>query len=69
MNTGVRDGKFYPIAAKGLWKDKDQLCYWRKIKVTRYFPRSEKYEGFWESTNEKTRLPRIFVLFEVRYVE
>ena len=56
------DGKFVP--AKGLWKDRDGLCYWRKLNVTRYFVKSMKYEGFWEHTGQKTKLPRIKILFD-----
>ena len=56
-------GKYVP--AKGLWKDRDGLCYWRKLQVTRYFPRSMMYEGYWEHTNQRTKLPRIKILFDV----
>jgi dynein heavy chain, axonemal len=38
------------VPSKGLWKDRDGLCYWRKLNVTRYFVKSMKYEGFWEHT-------------------
>ena len=31
--------------AKGLWKNRDVLCYWREILITRYFPKSRRYEG------------------------
>jgi dynein heavy chain len=52
------------ISAKGLWKDRDGLCFWRELKVQRYLIPSERYEGYWESTKEKVRLHRIFILFD-----
>jgi hypothetical protein len=52
------------ISAKGLWRDRDGLCFWRELKVQRYLYKSERYEGYWESTKEKVRLQRIFVLFD-----
>jgi dynein heavy chain len=60
--TGGKPMKF--VKAKGLWKDRDALCYWRNILVTRYFPKSRRYEGFWEHTNQKAKLPRIYILFD-----
>lgn len=56
------DGKY--IKAKGLWKDRDALCYWREIHITRYFPRSRRYEGTFKHINQKAKLPRIYVLFD-----
>jgi hypothetical protein len=52
------------VDAQGLWRDKDGLCYWRKLKVTKFRKRTERYDGFWENTKEKCRLHRIFVLFD-----
>jgi len=52
------------IPSKGLWKDRDGLCYWRKLKVTRFFPKSRRYEGFWEHTQQRTKLPRLRILFD-----
>lgn len=52
------------ISAKGLWRDRDGLCFWRELKIRRYLYKSERYEGYWESTKEKVRLQRIFVLFD-----
>lgn len=59
-STGARDG----VGAQGLWKDKDGLCYWRKLRILKFLPKSERYEGFWENTKEKTRLHRIYILFD-----
>lgn len=56
----VRDG----VSAQGLWKDKDGLCYWRKLRVMKYLPRTDRFEGFWENTREKVRLARIFIHFD-----
>jgi hypothetical protein len=52
------------IPAQGLWKDRDGLCYWRRLKVQKYLLNSERYEGYWENTKEKCRLHRIFILFD-----
>jgi dynein heavy chain len=52
------------IPAQGLWTDRDGLCYWRKLKVTKYMPGSERYEGYWENTKEKVKLFRIQILFD-----
>lgn len=52
------------IGAQGLWKDRDGLCFWRKLKIQRYLLTSERYEGYWENTKEKCRLHRIFILFD-----
>lgn len=56
------DGKH--CKAKGLWKDRDALCYWREILITRYFPKSRRYEGVFKHINQKAKLPRIHVLFD-----
>lgn len=56
------DGKH--VKAKGLWKDRDALCYWREILITRYFPKSKRYEGVFKHINQKAKLPRIYVLFD-----
>lgn len=52
------------IGAIGLWRDKDGLCFWRKLKIQRYLLTSERYEGYWENTKEKCRLHRIYILFD-----
>lgn len=52
------------IAAQGLWQDRDGLCFWRRLRVTKYFSGSEKYNGYWENTKEAVKLPRIFILFD-----
>lgn len=52
------------LGAQGLWKDKDGLCFWRKLKVQKYLPKSERYEGYWENTKEKVRLHRIYIVFD-----
>ena len=52
------------IGAQGLWRDRDGLCFWRKLKIQRYLLTSERYEGYWENTKEKCRLHRIFILFD-----
>jgi len=52
------------IPALGLWKDKDNLCFWRRVRIQKYLTASERYEGFWENTKEKVRLPRIHILFD-----
>jgi dynein heavy chain len=52
------------VSAQGLWKDRDGLYYWRRAKVLKYLPRSERFEGYWDNTKERCRLPRIFVLFD-----
>lgn len=57
---GPREG----VGAQGLWKDKDGLCYWRKLRIMKYLPKTDRYEGFWENTREKVRLARIFIHFE-----
>jgi hypothetical protein len=31
------------IPAQGLWRDRDGLCYWRKLKVLKYLYQSERY--------------------------
>ena len=56
------DGKH--VKAKGLWKDRDALCYWREILITRYFPKSRRYEGTFKHINQKAKLPRIYILFD-----
>jgi hypothetical protein len=52
------------IPAQGLWRDRDGLCYWRKLKIQKYLTTSERYEGYWENTKEKVRLHRIYILFD-----
>jgi len=52
------------LSAQGLWKDRDGLCFWRRLKVQKYLPTSERYEGYWENTKEKVRLHRIYILFD-----
>ena len=52
------------VPALGLWKDRDGLCFWRKLKVQRYLKSSGRYQGYWENTKEKVRLPRIHILFD-----
>jgi dynein heavy chain len=52
------------IGAQGLWRDRDGLCFWRKLKIQRYLLTSERYEGYWENTKEKCRLHRIVILFD-----
>jgi hypothetical protein len=52
------------ISAHGLWKDRDGLCFWRRLKIQRYLLQSERYEGYWENTKEKCRMHRIFILFD-----
>jgi dynein heavy chain len=32
--------------------------------MLKFLPKTERYEGFWENTREKVRLPRICVLFD-----
>jgi dynein heavy chain len=49
---------------QGLWRDKDGLCYWRRVRIQKWLPKSERFEGFWENTKEKCRLFRIFLLFD-----
>lgn len=52
------------IPAQGLWRDRDGLCYWRRLKIQKYLVHSERYEGYWENTKEKCRLHRIQILFD-----
>lgn len=52
------------MGAQGLWKDKDGLQYWRRVRVLKFLPKTERFEGFWENTKEKCRLQRIHVLFD-----
>lgn len=52
------------IGAQGLWKDRDGLCFWRRLKIQRYLQKSERYEGYWENTREKVRLHRVYILFD-----
>ena len=52
------------IPAQGLWRDRDGLCYWRRLKIQKYLLNSKRYEGYWENTKEKCRLHRIFILFD-----
>jgi len=52
------------IPAQGMWRDRDGLCYWRRLKILKYLVNSERYEGYWENTKEKVRLHRIFILFD-----
>ena len=52
------------IPARGLWKDKDGLCFWRKLKIKKYLLQSERYEGYWKNTKDKCRLHRIYILFK-----
>jgi hypothetical protein len=59
-SLGPRDG----VGAQGLWKDKDGLCYWRKLRIMKFLTKTERYEGFWENTREKVRLSRIFIHFD-----
>jgi len=64
MNSNAPPPNFQGVGAQGLWKDKDGLCYWRRVKVMKYLSKSERFEGYWENTKEKCRLSRIFVLFD-----
>ncbi len=57
-------GQFQGVGGQGLWKDKDGLCYWRKVRIMKFLPKTERFEGYWENTKEKCRLHRIFVLFD-----
>ena len=52
------------VGAQGLWQDKDKLCYWRRVRITKYLPKSDRFDGYWENTKEKCRLHRIFILFD-----
>lgn len=52
------------VGALGLWADKDGLCFWRRLQVQKYLPSSERYEGYWENTQEKCRLHRISIVFD-----
>lgn len=52
------------VGAQGLWKDKDNLCYWRKLRILKYLPRTERYEGYWEATKERCRLNRVYIVFD-----
>jgi hypothetical protein len=52
------------VGAQGLWKDKDGLCYWRKLRIMKYLAKTDRFEGFWENTREKVRLARIFIHFD-----
>lgn len=52
------------IPAQGLWRDRDGLCYWRRLKIQKYLVQSLRYEGYWENTKEKCRLHRIQILFD-----
>jgi len=52
------------VGAHGLWQDKDKLCYWRKIRLLKYLPKSQRFEGVWEVTKLKCRLARIFIIFD-----
>jgi dynein heavy chain, axonemal len=52
------------VGGQGLWRDKDGLCYWRKVRIQKYLPKTDRFEGFWENTKEKCRLFRIFLLFD-----
>jgi hypothetical protein len=52
------------IPGQGLWKDKDGLCFWRRLRVQKYLPKTDRYEGYWENTKEKCRLHRIYILFD-----
>jgi len=56
------EGKY--VKARGLWKDRDALCYWRDILITRYFPKSRRYEGTFNHINQKAKLPRIYIMFD-----
>jgi len=51
------------VSAQGLWKDKDGLCYWRKLRIMKYLQKTDRFEGFWENDREKVRLSRIFIHF------
>jgi len=50
--------------AQGLWKDKDGLCYWRRVRISKFLHKSERYEGHWDNTKEKCRLHRVHVRFD-----
>jgi len=52
------------VGAQGLWKDKDGLCYWRKLRLLKYLPKTERYEGYWENTKERCRLNRVYCVFD-----
>lgn len=52
------------IPAQGLWRDRDGLCFWRRVRIQKYLVTSERYQGYWENTKEKVRLPRIHILFD-----
>ena len=64
VKRGPKDQAQQGSGAQGLWKDKDGLCYWRRVRILKFLPKSERYEGFWENTKEKCRLSRIFILFD-----
>jgi dynein heavy chain len=61
---GAPRGQKTEIPAQGLWKDRDGLCYWRRLKIQKYLVQSQRYEGYWENTKEKCRLNRIHILFD-----
>ena len=52
------------VGAHGLWQDKDKLCYWRKVRLFKYLPKSQRFEGVWDVTKQKCRLPRICIIFD-----
>jgi len=40
------------------------MCFWRELRIQKYLLKSERYEGYWFNTKEKTRLHRIYILFD-----
>ena len=58
------DGKFEPVAGKGLWRDEEGRGHWRKVLVYKYDEERELFEGVWDGTPEKCELTRINLLFD-----
>ena len=40
------------------------MQYWRKLRILKYLPKSERYEAYWENTKERCRLHRIYIVFD-----
>ena len=34
------------------------------MRILKYLPKTDRFEGFWENTKEKCRLFRVFLLFD-----
>ncbi len=65
IESGKVNGVPNAVPGLGLYSDKEKRCNeWRKVLVHSYNKELNVFEGEWEDTKEKCRLPRLHLLFD-----